>query len=201
MKRTLANLTPEVESQFHEQKIFKISRIEKQITYDSSLDKSCSHSKKDETKDKRVDASSKVNFSKLTDKEQNLRFINQLKEIKRLTYLLNESNEKDVDENIILKRTIKNLHNCEFEIDDQRHVIENLSKAIITGRMVPNSFAFNQICTILRHSLNLNSIENYNSIYANGMKMNLTSIERETYTKLKFTDKAIETIIGKEHMG
>eukprot|EP00826_Nyctotherus_ovalis_P006851 TRINITY_DN11672_c0_g1_i2.p2 TRINITY_DN11672_c0_g1~~TRINITY_DN11672_c0_g1_i2.p2 ORF type:complete len:181 (+),score=31.00 TRINITY_DN11672_c0_g1_i2:240-782(+) len=144
-------------------------------------------------KDGRVQASSKVNFSKLTPAEQRQRYVNQKAEIRRLKKQLQKySGECDL---LSLQQFCSAFnHNG----DEQKTLIENICKAIISGKMVPNSLGYNQVCTILRDLLQVPYSGNGYSISLPDKKLNISSVEYESYAKVPCTDSILLKIIGRE---
>lgn len=143
-------------------------------------------------RESRVQASSKVNFSKLTPAEQRQRYVNQKAEIKRLKKLLHKySAECDF-------LSLQQFYPA-FNGDEQKALIENTCKAIISGRMLPNSLGYNQVCTILRDLLQLPCSDNGYSISLPDKRLNISSVEYESYAKVPCTDSILLKIIGREH--
>lgn len=147
----------------------------------------------------RVQASSKVNFSKLNPSEQKLRFINQRKEIKRLTKKLCKYTETiDQFNSSLFESVLTKVHNENYDLDDQNQLIENLSKAIITGKLKPNSLGLNQICTILRDVLGIQCEEKGYVIALPDKNLSVSKIEYDTYIRTRCTEGVLLKILGKE---
>jgi len=134
----------------------------------------------------RVMASSKVNFSKLSPEEQRLRYINQKKKVRQLKKTLDELENGSIS----LEKDLNN--------DEQRLLIENLCKALIKGKLEPNSLGYNQICTVIRDVLQVPYAGTGYSISLPDKKLNISSIEYENYTKLPCSDIMLLKIIGRK---
>ena len=147
----------------------------------------------------RVGVSSKVNFSKLSPKEQLQRFRNQAQEIKELRHRLSKKmlmkSKKQVSD---IQKAIDKVKSQNYELDDQKFLVENLVKGICKGVIVPNTLAYNQICTILREVLSTTVREAKYNIKLDRIEVPISQLEYETYSKLPFTPGALQTFIGKE---
>jgi hypothetical protein len=149
----------------------------------------------------RVGVSSKVNFSKLTPKEQRLRFLNQAEEINKLRKKFKKySSNKGKKEDSMMQTAIDKLKVAKYELEDQKHLVENLIKAINTGKLVPNTLAYNQICTILRTVLSLPCPEAKYTIKLPEGTLAISKVEYEEYMKLPCTPAVLRTLIGKEQL-
>ena len=116
----------------------------------------------DESK-KRVRASSKVNFSKLSSKEKEERCHNLAKQVrnfkkknrllqrKLLKYMQPEpSIVPETKDDTILAAAAQKISNYEsFELPDQKHFLRNLSQMITDGRLPLDSLSFQIMCTML----------------------------------------------------
>ena len=146
-------------------------------------------------------ASSKVNFTKLTTKEQKQRYINQINEIKKLKTTLYAYLRQDQEvEDSTLEKAMDNLYKFDYELNDQNNLIENLSKAIIEEKLKPNTLGFNQICTILRGLLDFSYPNSRYSIELSGETISISSVEYESYKHLFWTNEALAKILGKDDM-
>lgn len=147
----------------------------------------------------RVGVSSKVNFSKLTSKEQLQRFQNQEQEIRQLRrrlgkLLLARGKHAASD----LQRAVDRVKHHKYELDDQRLLVENLVKGIAGKTIAPNTLAYNQICTILREALKLSPLEAKHSIKLDSAEVPISLLEYEVYSKLPCTPAVLHTFLGKE---
>ena len=150
----------------------------------------------------RVGVSSKVNFSKLTQKEQHLRFLNQAEEIRMLRKKLRKyTGSRGKKEDSMLQSAINKLKPVKFELEDQKLLVENLIKAINTGKLVPNTLAYNQICTILRVALGQPCPEAKYTIKLPEGTIPISKVEYEEYMKLPCTPGVLRSLIGKEQCG
>ena len=137
-----------------------------------------------------MEASSKVNFSKLNRAEQERRYINQKQEIKKLKKQLRNYTKKNGN------KALQHLYTN--ELTDERLLLENMCRAVISGKLVPNTLAYNQICTILRDILQIPYTNKGYLISLPDKKLNISSIEYEAYSKLPFTDSILLRMIGRE---
>eukprot|EP00826_Nyctotherus_ovalis_P055903 TRINITY_DN7478_c0_g1_i12.p1 TRINITY_DN7478_c0_g1~~TRINITY_DN7478_c0_g1_i12.p1 ORF type:complete len:223 (-),score=56.35 TRINITY_DN7478_c0_g1_i12:111-779(-) len=147
----------------------------------------------------RVGVSSKVNFSKLTSKEQLQRFRNQEQEIQQLRRRLGKlmlSKGKHVASD--LRRAIDRVKYHKYELADQKLLIENVIKGITRKAIVPNTLAYNQICTILREALKLSPLEAKHSIKLDSVEVPISLLEYEVYSKLPCTPAVFHAFLGKE---
>lgn len=150
-------------------------------------------------KELRVMASSKVNFSKLTPEEQRERYINQKSEIKALKKKLKRySADSGEDNTKPLAKALQQAHDSAFELPGQKTLIENLCKAIVAGKLVPNSLGYNQICTILRDVLNVPYSNEAYSLSLGDKRLNISEVEYKTYSKIPCTDSILLRMIGRE---
>lgn len=166
--------------------IFTIARIEKGMELPES--------------DKlRVGVSSKVNFSKLTSKEQLQRFQNQAQEIQRLRRRLSKLMlAKGKHEITDVQKAIDKVKAYKYELDDQRFLVENIVKGIIERTIAPNTLAYNQICTILREALHISPQETKYTIKLGETELPISILEYEVYTKLPCTPAVLHTLLGKQ---
>eukprot|EP00826_Nyctotherus_ovalis_P064676 TRINITY_DN9492_c0_g2_i1.p1 TRINITY_DN9492_c0_g2~~TRINITY_DN9492_c0_g2_i1.p1 ORF type:complete len:242 (+),score=36.49 TRINITY_DN9492_c0_g2_i1:214-939(+) len=150
-------------------------------------------------KESRVMASSKVNFSKLTPEEQRERYINQKSEIKALKRRLKRYSADSGEDNTKLPgRALQQARDSAFELPGQKTLIENLCKAIVAGKLLPNTLGYNQICTILRDVLNVPYSNEACSLSLSDKRLNISEIEYKTYSKIPCTDSILLKIIGRE---
>jgi len=150
----------------------------------------------------RVSASSKVNFSKLSPAEQKQRFLNQAQEIKRLKRKIRKySAQKGKKEDTILQKAVDKIKIARHEIDDQKYLIENLLKAINTGKLTPGSFSYCQICTILRDLLNLPCPESRHTITLPEKSIPISTVEYDVYKNLTCTPGVLRAMVGREQHG
>jgi len=166
--------------------IFSIARIEKGMELSES--------------DKlRVGVSSKVNFSKLTAKEQLQRFQNQAQEIQRLRRRLSKLMlSKGKHETTDLQKALDRVKVHKYELDDQKFLIENFVKGITEGTIIPNTLPYNQICTILREVLKIGNNESKYTIKLEEIEVGISALEYEVYSKLPCTPAVLHTLLGKE---
>eukprot|EP00826_Nyctotherus_ovalis_P002110 TRINITY_DN10398_c0_g2_i8.p1 TRINITY_DN10398_c0_g2~~TRINITY_DN10398_c0_g2_i8.p1 ORF type:complete len:185 (-),score=39.68 TRINITY_DN10398_c0_g2_i8:17-571(-) len=102
----------------------------------------------------RVAASSKVNFSKLSAEEQRFRYINQTLKVQKLNdQLKGLLKTKGKRVNKTLKKAQEKLRSARHESEDLKYLLDNILKAIIEGKLVPNTLSYCQIYTILRDIL------------------------------------------------
>ena len=184
--------------------IFSIARVEKISTADASAqnfaDIKSPDSLEHESDKIRVGVSSKVNFSKLTPKEQYIRFSNQAQEIKRLRKKLGKyTNSKGKKESSELQKAIEKVKSAKYELEDQSQLIENIIKAINSGKVAPNTLAYNQICTILRDVLAIQCPDSKYSIKLPEGTVPISCVEYEEYAKLPCTPAVLRSLIGREH--
>ena len=181
--------------------IFSIARVEKCSTGDLS-GTTPSDSKGIDSDRLRVGVSSKVNFSKLTSKEQLQRFQNQAHEIKRLRKKLTKCmNSKGKKESTELQRAVERIKVTRHELEDQGYLIENVVKAINTGKILPNTLPYNQICTILRGLLSIQCPQSKCNIKLPEATIPISTLEYEEYSKLPCTPGVLRSLIGKEQKG
>lgn len=147
----------------------------------------------------RVGASSKVNFSKLSLTEQWQRFKNQQKEIRRLKKLLRKyQNEKEQYEELLLKGDKEGQQTECSEQRPQEILMKGLSEAVAEGKLKPNTFGYNQVCTILRDLLDLPCIGNGFAINLPEKPIPISSVEYETYLKLSCTKEILRVMVGRK---
>ncbi len=182
--------------------VFSIARIDKSA---STTDVSAVDCKNPDTTgqadtDKvRVGVSSKVNFSKLTQKEQHLRFQNQALEIKRLRKKLSKyMSNKGRRENSELQKAVDRVKSAKHEFEDQGMLVENVVKAVNTGKIVPNTLAYNQICTILRDVLAIPCPASKHAIRLPETTVPISRVEYEEYSRLPCTPAVLRALVGRE---
>ena len=183
--------------------VFSIARIEKSSTADASaanqIDSKNSDVLEPEPDKVRVGVSSKVNFSKLTAKEQRLRFQNQAQEIKKLRKKLSKyMSNKGKKENSELQKAMERIKSSKHELEDQSLLIENVVKAINTGKILPNTLPYNQICTILRDVLSIRSPSYKYSIRLPEGVVPISCVEYEEYMKLPCIPAVLRSLVGRE---
>lgn len=175
--------------------IFSIAQIERNNT-EGSLEE---QKRKDSEADKlRVCVSSKVNFSKLNAQEQYARFQNQAKKIKKLRMKLKRyGDENVVKEDTEIRKALKRIKESRYELQDQKDMIENLIKAINSGKLVPNTLPYNQICTILRDALGINYPDCHYSIMLPEGSIPISALEYAEYTKLPCSSSNLGSFVGR----
>lgn len=147
----------------------------------------------------RVGVSSKVNFSKLTPGEQRLRFVNQAEEIRHLRKKLRKySAGKGKKEDSTLQRAVDRVRAARFELEDQKLLVENLLKAINTGKLAPNTLPYDQICTILRDVLSLPCPVSPYAIKLPEKSVAISKTEYDAYAKLPCTPTVLRALLGRE---
>ncbi len=147
----------------------------------------------------RVGVSSKVNFSKLTPNEQRLRFLNQAEEIRHLRKKLHKySAAKGKKEDSALQKAMERVKSAKCELEDQRLLVENLLKAINTGKLVPNTLAYNQICTILRDVLPVPCPQSAFALKLPEKSIPISKVEYDEYSKLPCTPAVLRALVGRE---
>lgn len=147
---------------------------------------------KERLKGRRVSASSKVNFSKLNLTEQKLRYINQKNEIKLLKNQLQKHLTKD-------KTSFQDsLSASDIYTPPYRTLLQTLCKALINGNLLPNTLAYNQICTVLRDLLQIPYSGQDYFISLPDKKLDISAIEYEEYSKIPCADPILLKIIGRE---
>lgn len=141
--------------------------------------------------DKRITASSKVNFSKLSPKEQKMRYINQKSEIKHLRRKLQK-----------IERSSKSFQNELNQVQDpeQKELIESLCKALITGKLKPNTLGYNQVCTILRDVLQIPCNGTSCSISLPDKELSISYIEYENYARVSWSDSILMKMLGRKEV-
>ncbi len=195
-----------LESDSNSDQVFSIARVEKPGMTGSISEQKTGDQSPDllglPCEEVRVGVSSKVNFSKLTPAEQRLRFINQAQEIKRLRRKLRKySGQKGKREDSLLQRAIDRVRTAKHELEDQKCLIENIAKAINSGRLLPGTLGYSQICTILRDVLGLPCPESKHSINLPEKTIPISQTEYEVYKKLPCTPGVLRAMIGREQRG
>ena len=125
-------------------------------------------------------------FDKLSPSMKYTKFQAQAYEIKQLKRKIRKSARtpiKDVmksfsDAERIVKR-------AKVELEDQQNIMENLLVALNEGKLIPKSFAFDRICTIVRSALD---DKNYD----------MTSKEKLEYGYMTKLEKTMNVLRGKE---
>jgi len=172
--------------------IFNISRVAPQNIYHFSSQEVSSHA----LNDIRVSASSKVNFSKLSLTEQRQRYINQTKEIKKLRAKLKKfSKEKTKD---AFERALEVIREGNCITCNRHNFLESLTCSIISGRLKPNTLAFNQISTILRDVLGLRTSNIQYAIQLGETTIPISSLEYEAYKEIACTERVLRCILGRK---
>lgn len=151
-------------------------------------------------KDWKISASSKANFTKLTPEEQCMRFINQRKTINKLKKKLMNEDTVVYTKDLPLENALKRIHSEYYLLKDQENLIENLCSAINEGKLIPGSLGYSQICTILRDILKISCPEANYGIKSQERLLALSSVEYETYNRLKYTPELLSIIVGRPHM-
>eukprot|EP00826_Nyctotherus_ovalis_P001212 TRINITY_DN10164_c0_g6_i1.p1 TRINITY_DN10164_c0_g6~~TRINITY_DN10164_c0_g6_i1.p1 ORF type:complete len:229 (-),score=70.05 TRINITY_DN10164_c0_g6_i1:170-856(-) len=196
MKRNSAETTSSTITSFPKSKPEAIDQTFSQIFTIARIEKGVKMSESDRL---RVGVSSKVNFSKLTPKEQLLRFQNQAEEIQKLRRRLSKLMlSKGKHEATDLQRAVDRVKAHKYELDDQKSLIENIVRGINQGSIAPNSLAYNQICTILREALHITPVEAKYRIKLGEAEVPVSMLEYETYSKLPCTPAVLRTLLGKE---
>lgn len=173
--------------------IFEVTQVDPK----NSLSQSPRTSKPGEVKARlkrgRVSASSKVNFSKLNPAEQKLRYINQKNEIKLLKKQLHKELAKDSNTSLQGSLPVSDINAPPY-----RSLLQTLCKALISGKLLPNTLAYNQISTILRDVLQIPHSGQGHFISLPDKKLEVSSVEFEEYSKIPCTDPTLLKIIGRE---
>ena len=149
----------------------------------------------------RVGVSSKVNFSKLTSKEQLQRFQNQAQEIRKLRRKLSKVMHCEEDnETCERQKTIEHIKSFKYELDDQKFLLENLVKGISERTICPGTLAYNQICTILRDALQIKPKNPKYTIKLGESDVAISTLEYKEYSKLPCTPGVLQVFTGREQM-
>ena len=203
-------------------KVFNIDK-DKRDDEISSFDEN-SFNSEEEPLDSRVSAYSKVNFSKLSDREKDKRLKNLSTLITRLRKKIRNQETKynnltdkkfkkyfkektegadlDLDNLISAIKILKNYNKHEFE--DQKNIIQNLIDSIAKGRLTPDSIHFKKICTQARMRMdpkNVKYIEpNSNSINYSFLDKDVTigPTEYEYYKDYQKNENVMRSIFGIE---
>jgi len=185
--------------------IFTIARVEKGSTGDISGTTHSEIKTADlcaEADKLRVGVSSKVNFSKLTSKEQLERFKNQAQEIRRLRKKLAKSMAaKSKKPNSEIQKALEKVKFAKHELEDQQFLVENIVKAVNSGVLLPNTLAYNQICTILRNLLGTQGASSKYMVRLPECTVPISTLEFEEYSKLPCTPGVLRALLGKEQRG
>lgn len=202
MKRTFTATLPELEERTQKLKcetIFNVSRIAPQSTYDSLSDNLSAHASKPGSKDIRVGASSKVNFSKLTPLEQKQRYENQSEEIVRLRAKLKKfSKMRRKEPGTYVQRALDRLKDIRHGLPDQSCLLENVVSAIVAGSLRPNTLPFCQIATILRDVLDLPCPQARYAVQLPEKTIPISTTEYEAYRKIPCTQRVFRSLFGRE---
>jgi len=175
--------------------IFNISRVAPQNIYHFPSEELGSHA----LNDIRVSASSKVNFSKLSLTEQKQRYINQIKEIKKLRAKLKKFSKAKAKDGFERALEVVREGNC--ITCNRNNFLETLTCSIISGRLKPNTLAFNQISTILRDVLGLRSPNIQYAIQLAETTIPISSLEYEAYKEIACTERVLRCILGRKQRG
>lgn len=107
--------------------------------------------------DRELTTCSTERFARMSIREKHRCFQRQAYEIKQLRRKLRKSGEKERKmaerEMLSAQATIKAAGG--FDLEDQRHLLDNLVKAINSGRLSPGSLAYSRICTMVRSKLSI----------------------------------------------
>lgn len=145
----------------------------------------------------RVAASSKVNFSKLSAEEQRFRYINQTLKVKKLNdQLKGLLRTKGKRVNKALKKAQEKLRNAKHESEDLKHLLDNVLKAIIEGKLMPNTLSYCQIYTILRDILRVPIEEGSCIVKLPERSIAITSLEYGVYRELMLGPEGLRTALG-----
>lgn len=147
----------------------------------------------------RVGVSSKVNFTKLSTKEKYMRYHNQASEIKRLRKSLKKYSSGEVKKSRpeVLKAMDK-LKAYKPDVEDQADLVANLTHALTSGKLVPNTLGYNQICTILRDSLALTYPDCKYHIRLPETTVAVSSQEYSQYCQLPCTAEIYRLLVGRK---
>lgn len=175
--------------------IFVISTKAPQSTHDSFSEELNSYV----MEDTRVGASSRVNFSKLSPKEQKQRFVNQFEEIKRLRAKMKKhSKVQREDCNDDIQKALKLIYEAHYDVPDQCHLIEDVAAGVISGQLRPDTLAFNQISTILRDLLGVECHDAKHTISLPEVTVPISTLEYEIYRRIPCTDRVLRNLLGRK---
>jgi len=137
-------------------------------------------------------------LSRMTPKQQYSRFQGQAYEIKQLRRKLRKfspSNGKPLEEETLEAKEI--LKNTEFELSDQRHIIDNLIKALMTGMLTPGSLQYDRLCTIVRNAMNIKTeSKTGRHITLPGKEIAITEKEHKHYVQLPRSNALLRALAG-----
>eukprot|EP00830_Metopus_es_P000493 TRINITY_DN10489_c0_g1_i1.p1 TRINITY_DN10489_c0_g1~~TRINITY_DN10489_c0_g1_i1.p1 ORF type:complete len:258 (+),score=31.95 TRINITY_DN10489_c0_g1_i1:19-792(+) len=150
--------------------------------------------------DLRIQASSKVNFSKLSQKEQYLRFKNQANEIRTLKAQLDEYGSCKRKKETTAQKAIDKIKASKVELEDQHNLIENVIFAIVKGKLVPNTLPYNQICTIIRDALRITYPTSKRTVNLEEGTLPISEMEAKCYYEQHCSKQTLRTIIGRKLM-
>ena len=146
----------------------------------------------------RVGVSSKVNFTKLSTKEKYLRYHNQANEIACLRKSLRQYVSGGKKPRPDVAKVLDKLKGYKHELEDQADLVLNLTRALSSGKLVPNSLAYNQICTILRDVLAISYPSCKHHIRLPETTVAVTSQEYSQYSELPCTAQIFRLLIGRK---
>jgi hypothetical protein len=174
--------------------IFRITRVSNEGSEGHKLSqyRTCSSLKEAEL------VMTEEQLSKMTPKQQYSRFQDQAYEIKQLRRKLRKfspSNGKPLEEEVLEAKEI--IKNTEFELPDQRHIIDNLIKALVTGMLIPGSLQYDRLCTIVRNSVNIKT-ESKTGHYITlpGKEIAITEKEHKRYVQLPRSNALLRALTG-----
>lgn len=174
--------------------IFRITKVINNNcrTHKFDQDKGCGSSNEEEL------IFTEEQLQKMTPKQQYSCFQAQAYEIKQLRRKLRKSSQsrgKVLEEEIVTaKETLKNAN---FELSDQKLMIDNLVKVLRTGAVMPNTLPYDRLCVIVRNSMNL-KVESKTGKYISlpGKELAITEKEQRNYVQLPNTSAILGTLIG-----
>lgn len=197
MKRSLKVTVPQEVSHKvcgSSDQIFRITRVSNEglEIHKLSQYKTCSSPKEAEL------VMTEEQLSRMTPKQQYSRFQEQAYEIKQLRRKLrkfSQTRDKPLEEEILEAKEI--IKNTEFELPDQRHIIDNLVKALITGVLTPNSLQYDRLCTIVRNAMNI-KVESKTGKYMNlaDKEIAITEKEQRHYIQLPRSTALLRVLMG-----
>ena len=137
-------------------------------------------------------------LARMTPKQQYSCFQTQAYEIKQLRRKLRKVCQK---RGKLLEAEIYQAHeqlqNCDFELPDQKYLIENLIKALKAGSLAPNTFQYDHLCTIVRNTLNLKTEKgSAKCIRLPDKELPITERERKEYMQLPNNVSLIKVLVG-----
>lgn len=206
MKRELRSETLEIKEFENKKKMTSIdyNKSEMQDKLSHKIDNSFeSHlngsSNMHDKEEMRVRASSKVNFSKLSEEEQLCRYKNQVIKVQTLKAQIKKIiKTKGGKISRSLKVAQEKLYSAKHELPDRKHLLENLLEAITTGKLKPNSLAYCQICAILRSALGTSYTNSKYLIQLPEEYIAITSHEYKAYTGIALGADYLRSIVGLE---